>query len=662
MNMVTKMIEENGMVLLEEETKWLKYLQMHHPVWAPYYLQNLEDGRKGILRKLAASLLRENLIEIYSSSIKMRKIGSVFVMGLDDVSEFWKGFLHQLQKQELREDIFYLLYRLDQRLLVFPIEKEYAFGRFILTDNILLVGKETVQKVETSNELLDILGHRLPEQAKTLQHELENGTANYTSALSYFEHWKQGIQKEAEYLNARTITDYTHRKTSLDPLWSTALFFEQLSTEGHHLHPGAKTKTGMKPEDVFRFSPEFHQSQMICFVAVKRDYLLLTEIQPYYIESVFPSIREVYQNMLREKGYNSEEYRVLPVHEWQYKNAIGSIYRQEIEAGVVVLLDGVTIQGGASSSFRTIWPEHAGMPAMKLAVNSQMTSTVRSISTQTAMNSLRFTNMMKSIMEREYSLETFVPINEVAGYSFRSSRTNQSRNLTVVVRESIDEQLQPDEVAIPGCSLYNVSPISGKTILAELVEDYCYHQQVSKNEGTISFLKDYLSIIIPGFLTLMVKYGVALEGHLQNSVPVFKNGKLVRFYFRDWGGARIVGKRLRHQGIIANFYQDSVSVTEDETEMRNKLFYTVFQNHIGELIVQLCQHSGLSEKPLWKEVKRACDKSFTRLEGEGIPWVKEDASFLYKPFVRHKALTKMRLYPDSGYLYSTVTNPLFTEE
>ncbi len=654
--------KQKPLPLFAEEEKCLQFLKEQQPQLVAHYLNSIPVGRRGMLFKLAASFLRENIIELYSSSITMKKIGNVLAMGLEELNENWETLLRQLQQKSLLEDITYRLYFFDQRLLVFPIAKEYAYGRIMLVDDIVFVTDKGVKKVETASEFLTILKDKLPEQVNILQNELENGTANYSLALAYFEQWKKEIKKEAAAMKAHTMLDYAVLKKDQEPNWSQALFFEQLATEGHHLHPGAKTKTGMEPKDVYQFSPEFRQTQFICFVAVRKDHLLQTEIEPNYIESAFPDIHECAKKTLDEKGFNGENYRLLPVHEWQYNHSLTAIYEKEIKAGIIVLLDGINIDGGASSSFRTIFPKQSNMPSLKLAVNSQMTSTIRSISPQTAMNSLEFSKMMKKILDKEPSLESFCPINEVAGYSFRSTNTDKARNLTVVIRENLETQLDRDELAIPGCSLYNTSPISGKVLLIELVERYCSACKFNIKEGTVSFLKDYLSIVIPGYLILMVKYGVALEGHLQNSVPVFKNGKPVRFFFRDWGGARIHQERLKRQGITINFHRESVSITDNEQEMRNKAYYTIFQNHIGEMIVQLSQASKVREEELWNEVKKACDKSFTALQGQGCDWAKEDADCLYTPYIDHKALTKMRLHPNAGYSYSSVVNPLKGKE
>ncbi len=647
--------------LHQEEKICIDYLRVHHPHLVPEYFNSLKEGRKGVLDKLAAALLREDLANLYSTSIKLKKIGSVFIMGLENVDEKWEQLLRQLPESSLREELTYFVYCIDERLLVLPVKKEYGFRRVLLEDDILLVKKNGIKIVETASELLTALEVNLPLQATSLKKELENGTANYTLALANYAHWRDELCDEAEKLNVDTSIQYALSRKKNDPAWSSSLFFEQFATEGHNLHPSSKAKKDLEPASVYAFSPEFRQHFLIYFVAIRLDHVISNELYPNYIESEFSETAKIYKEQMTEKGFRAEEYRLLPVHEWQYQNVIPSLYAEEIKIGVIILFDELTIEGAASSSFRTIWPNHFAKPALKLAVNSQMTSTVRSISPQTAMNAVKFTKMMQTILEQEPSIENFLPINEVAGYGFCSENKERSRNLTVVVREPFENKLNAGEIAIPGCSLYNRSPISGQTILAEIVDAYCLHNHINKAKGAESFLKEYLSIVIPGYMTLLVKYGVALEGHLQNSVPVFKHGKPVRFYFRDWGGARICEKRLNRQGIQIDFHPNSVSITENEHEMREKSYYTVFQNHLGEMILQLCEYAGIQEKGLWKIVRESCIQVFSELRSNGVEGVSKDEACLFEPSVKHKALTRMRLYPESAYSYSHVPNPLKEE-
>ncbi|RDY71105.1 hypothetical protein DXT76_09050 [Halobacillus trueperi] len=268
--------------------------------------------------------------------------------------------------------------------------------------------------------------------------------------------------------------------------------------------------------------------------------------------------------------------------------------------------------------------------------------------------------MMEEIKDREPHLHSFVPLNEWGGTAFRSEERLKSRNLTMLIRESLHPHLEEGEVAVAGMSLYAQSPISGLTILHELVQEYETKHHLSRTEAAKEFFCHYIQKVLPGYMTMMVKYGVALEGHLQNSLPVFKNGRLTRFFFRDWGGARVYAERLRNQGISPKFAADSVSVTNDRSQVHNKLYYTVFQNHLGEIIRQLVTYSGLPEETFWMEVKRVVKEELDRLSlvDDLAVQVAEDRTFLFQPTVMHKSLTQMRLSNSKGDAYTEVPNPL----
>ncbi|WP_446855128.1 IucA/IucC family protein [Halobacillus faecis] len=612
-----------------------------HPAYAGHFRKCRAEARKGILLKLANSIIRENIDDVYSGSTIM-----------DGTSSYFRRTMSESSYLSLEKERAYLLVETQRNKILFPILNKSAF-RFVEVDVPVLIEGQQVRQVSSASELVF---HLFEEEdypnRDTFVQELNNGTANLALALTFHEEWKQIIRTEAARLNVETSIGYVLKKGE-----DAHLFFEQLVVDGHHLHPGAKTKIGLTYEDTFRYSPEFHQTFPIRMVAVKKSLILSTGAT---FESSFPeSVEEGYKE-LKDLGYEKSLYTILPVHPWQYDHAIPEIYQKEIEDEEVILLSSRPINVEATSSFRTVSPKRKDAPVLKLAVNSQMTSTVRSISTQTAMNATVFSKMIQEIKEKEPQLHSFIPLNEWGGAAFRSEDRLKSRNLTMLIRESLQPHLEEGEVAVAGMSLYAQSPISGLTILHELVQEFQTKHHLNRTQAAREFFCHYLQKVLPGYMTMLVKYGVALEGHLQNSVPVFKNGRLTRFYFRDWGGARVYPERLRKQGISPKFAADSVSVTNDRSSMHNKLYYTVFQNHLGEIIRQLVRYSGLAEDTFWMEVKRVVQEELARLalEDDLARQVADDRTFLFQPTVMHKSLTQMRLSNSKGDAYTEVPNPL----
>ncbi|WP_270180852.1 IucA/IucC family protein [Alkalihalobacillus sp. CinArs1] len=635
--------------MLEAEVNCMRFIMKQMPSYLNDFIANLENGRKGILHKLASSILRENINDLYKSATDFKVVGSSFVVKNGDRTDISA----YLQKATFREDVTYKLMSVKSGVLIFPIKHEYAFQRIETTDTILYIDEHQVTEIKVASELIDVLFEKGP-QVETFKKELDNGTANLTLAYMFDDSWRGAIQEEAKALGATSTLDYLGKKSEVSP----TLFFEQLILEGHHLHPGAKTKIGLSQSDVFRFSPEFHQSFGVRFVAVDRAFVMTTAQTKRMLEDHFYDEWKQCLEELEEIGLEPNTYDIIPVHEWQFEHVVPDLYEKEIKNGTVRLIKGVMLEAQATSSFRTVHVKNKKAPSLKLAVNSQMTSTVRSISTQTAMNSTLFTIMMTTIMNEEKQLENFVPLNEIAGMAFKSEEELKSRNLTMLLRESIDEKLMDGEVAIAGPALYARSPLSDASILAELVDEFAKVNNIPKRQAAFPFFNEYIEKVIPGYLTLMVKYGIALEGHLQNSIPVFKNGRLSRFFFRDWGGSRIYQARLKQQGIDVSFAPGSVSVTDKVSDMHNKLYYTVFQNHLGEVIRQLVQYSGIKEEEFWKQVKKVCDDTFNKLSDQCEENVAQDRSFLYQSTVMHKSLTKMRLSNKKGDAYCEVSNPL----
>ncbi|CDQ20914.1 IucA/IucC family protein [Halobacillus karajensis] len=629
-----------------EEEKCVQFLKDRFPSRVSCYFRNCERARKSILAKLSNSIFRENLEEIQTKAIAVvKKEGNLYVDGCLSEEK-------RIPKDDLVEGRTYQLIHQGDNQVFFPIKRMSAF-QFVEVGVPLVKRKGThVRSVESASDLVHLLfqGESYKNVDRFVQ-ELNNGSANLALAYTFHEEWKKKVKEEADRLEVYNSLDYVLEKGN-----AARLFYEQLVVEGHHLHPGAKTKLGLTYKDAWKYSPEYHQSFPIRLVAVRKEHILANGTS---FASTFPELNEKAKAELRNLGCLEKQFLILPVHPWQYDHVVPTIYDQEIENGDIVLLPKTQLEAEATSSFRTVAPT-GGHSVVKLAVNSQMTSTVRSISTQTALNSTVFSEMIQQIKANEPQLESFVPLNEKGGAAFHSEDVLKSRNLTMLIRESIEDHLEEGEVAVAGMSLYAESPISERSVLHELVQKHQIISNQTEEQAVREFFTSYVNRVLPGYLTMMVKYGVALEGHLQNSIPVFKNGRLSRFFFRDWGGARVFPERLRKQGISPKFAADSVSVTNDHSTIHNKLYYTVFQNHLGEIIRQLVQYADIPEQTFWAEVKRVCERVLDTLaeRNDLVEQVEEDRKYLFQATVMHKSLTKMRLTNSPGDGYNAVPNPL----
>ena len=647
-----------------DELRVLRFLRSSHPELVALFLSAVPRARRATLNRLTSSVLREGVAGLDSEVHKP----SPPVEGVEKLSF------------DLADKTSKVLSLAGEGSLIVPVAGSYAFGRLEVEGPILYVSAGRIRKLRHAVELLQLIRRREPNKNSRshwveFERELENGSANLALAYAYQGKKAERLRRIASECGAKTVLDLALTLQASDGNFDSALFFEQLCVEGHNLHPGGKTKMLMEPEAVYRYAPEFDGTPDLRLVGIRRDRAESASLGGRDVGEILfdqhMGLREAVTREFTERRLSPSGYLFVPVHPWQLKNVVPEVYRLEISQEVVVLVEGASVPGSATSSFRTVVPRVGrGRLAVKTSVDSQMTSTIRSISPNTTNNAPEFTRLIRAVLRQEPQIaRTFVPVCEVAGANFKADPnepdprtvTAKSRNLSAILRENVGQHTGCDELAIVGCALYAGSPITGRPILAELVEAFAKSSGAnSSSEAAFRFISEYASVALPGFLTLMVKYGVGLEGHLQNSVPVFKAGRPVSLLFRDWGGARIHSERLRRQGFRVRFYRDSAVLTDRLDEMRNKVFCTVFQSHLGEIILQSCKHFSVPERGLWREVSRICDKIFDEIgsQPEHAADAYADREALYGAEVDHKALTTMRLNPKGGYRYARVSNPL----
>lgn len=615
------------------------------------------DARRSLLQRLVVAMVREGLLVAHPLPAE-RQIATELA--------WWEAPLGQ-----------------DAALLL-PVASVHAFGRLEIAGDVLYRQAETVRPVTGPVDLLTLVGPALSGVSEAawrqLAAELDNGVGNLALAYAHARGAGQAAQARTLRSGARTVIDWVMSEAARDPDFNPTVFFEQLCVEGHRLHPGAKTKLGMTPAEVHQYAPEFGGEVDVRFVAVRRDRLngaTLVHGDDFTatLFEAFPQLIGPVTAACRAQGLSLVDYGVVPLHDWQLRHTLADLYAQELAEGVIVPLDWVALPCRATASFRTLVPASPqGGVALKLAVNSLMTSTLRSISSHSAANGTRFTRLIREVVRREPALaERIVPVCEVAGISFRVAATEQatprgqakSRNLTVVMRERIESLVGPDEVAIVACALYAESPLSGQPVLVELVGMVARTCGLDRAQAAERFFAEYVGILVPAVLRLMVRYGIGLEAHLQNCVPVFRAGLPVRVLVRDWGGVRIYAARLRDQGLAIDFQCGSVTLTEDLSELHNKVYYTLIQNHLAELVLLLSRYCGFPEDRAWGIVRQVCDGVFAELAASPtcLEAATADWAALTAPVVDFKALTRMRLDPDgAGYRYVPVPNPLWRAE
>lgn len=658
----TKTIMADG--LDEEELKILAYVRAERPDLERPFLANVHRGRGEILHRLLQALVRENVAGI-SSRVSWRS-------GVE------KGLEIQLSKG---------------RTLLVRVRRTLSFGRFDLCGSVTLRDGSSCEIVEHPARLLDLLSELpgyegvvrdLAGTARLARFRLEvrNSAAHYALALAGAGLRRRELAARVYGSGTRTSPEWARGQTAVDGMFSPLAFYEQLVVEGHPLHPGAKLKLGLGVEDVIRHSPELGAHPEMALVAVAkgcyRDVSLDGRGLTGVLYGEYQSLRQEVASALWEKGLNADNYGLIAVHPWQFEHVLPRLYTEAVERGEVVPLGGLRIPTRALMSFRTLapfqrWGERKHH--IKTAVNLQLTGAVRTISPNSAENAASISRMLREIRDREERFGgRFVVLEERAAAYFvpangaypPQERRELAKNLATILREDPEAHVRQGEIPVTASALLAESPVSREPVLVEVLELFAAGRGITEPElAAVAFVRRYCEVCLPGFLTLMSRYGVSLEGHLQNSIPVFRGGETVRVLVRDFGGVRILRERLVRQGIRVDLYPGSAVMIDDVEDLRNKIYYPVFQNHLGELVACLVRRLDLEEQCLWQPVAEVCRGVFRELKGD--PAIHEqaacDEAALFGPTLGLKAMTTMRLLGDvTHYTFSEVPNPLAEAE
>lgn len=638
----------------DEEQRVLSYLTEEKPELTLLFRQYIGRARGAILHRLFQAVIREQLIaprhqriEPSSGSIEVQLPGGKAIRA--------------------------------------TIGKKHAFGRYDLEGGLFLWDGNEEMSIAHPVDLLDLLVREGAfgacgdaRQHERFRLELQNSVANYALALA-------GRHRIAAEMAARsgaapcgTSLQWAQWKRDEDERFSPLVFFEQLVVDGHPLHPGAKIKMGLDAGDVIAYSPEWNACPDVALAAVAlhacRFVSLNGDTPKEILYREHPGLREHVADRLRKLNLDESRYELIPVHPWQFEHTLPKLHADAIRNQEIVMIPDYRIKTAALMSFRSLAPlqkRQEGKHHIKTAINVQTTGAVRTVSPHSAENGPVLSRILNEILVRENHFGgTFIVLEERAAVYYNApdpalpdkERWTLGANLASILRENPENHVGPDEMAMPGSALLAPSPFSGKPVAGELIMQFAGKRHIADpEEAAAAFVRRYAETALPGFLTVAARYGISLEGHLQNSVPVFRGGEPVRMIIRDFGGVRIYRDRLKKQGLDAQFHKGSATVTEDVGQMRNIISYSVVQNHFGELISCIVRALEIGEGPLWQEVADVCRHVMEGLKND--PDIREqayeDERELFKPTIQLKAMVKMRLLGDiTEYSFTDVPNPL----
>jgi 2-[(L-alanin-3-ylcarbamoyl)methyl]-3-(2-aminoethylcarbamoyl)-2-hydroxypropanoate synthase len=446
---------------------------------------------------------------------------------------------------------------------------------------------------------------------------------------------------------------------------------ERSLMDGHLYHPSYKSRIGFTLDDNRRYGPEFGASLHLEWVAVRKRSGRLghapgLDPRAFIRRELGPADHDRFASALARRGRDLDQHILLPVHPWQWRERVSSIFHPELadaDSDLMWLGPGQD-RYRAQQSIRTLANHSApGKAYVKLALGITNTSTSRILAAHTVLNGPIVTDWLQSLMARDpFVLDRgFFFLGEVMGATFGYAALPEPRrgraygNLGAIWRESLHPHLRPGEAAVPFNGLCHLDQ-PGRPLIDPWIERH----------GLRPWVERVLRAAVSPIIHLLFGHGVGIESHAQNILLLHREGLPTRVALKDLhDGVRFSIAHLAEPrrapaleavpASHARINRTSFIVTDDPEAVRDFSCDSFFFICLAELAVFLERHYHLPEEEFW-----TMTAGVIRDYQAGHPQhAARFAAFdVFADTFEVEALTRRRLLGDAEPRVHRVPNPL----
>lgn len=439
--------------------------------------------------------------------------------------------------------------------------------------------------------------------------------------------------------------------------------------DGHPYHPCYKSRIGFDPLDNLAYGPEFAPPVRLLWLALRREHATVTACRdiklPDFLRRELGAAQLAhFAARLQSLGLAWDDYLLLPVHPWQWREKIATDFFPLLQRGDLVWLGEGAAEYRPLQSIRSL--ANASEPAashVKLPIGIVNTSADRILSCHNVENAAPVSDWLCDILAGDAALRDagLVFLREVVGITYRDPalppalQAQQYGMLGAVWRESIDNYLQAGESAAPFSGLCQCEA-DGSPFIAPWIGQY----------GLIPWLDALLRASLPPLIHLLYGHGIGMEAHAQNIVLIHRAGRPCRIALKDLpGGLRFVRRYLADPqrcpplAPTPSFRKQVNAGAGMEAgapeAVRDYFHDAVFFINFGELSLFLREHYGMAEADFWERVA-VCIFAYQAGHPELAP---RFAAFdLFAAKIQVEQLAKRRLFAETEARLQSVSNPL----
>lgn len=546
----------------------------------------------------------------------------------------------------------YITIEFEQVLLNVHYKYESALSRYEFDGPIIYMNHQHKESVDSLENLLDILVTDfhidIPFHLKS---ELIHSRDSFIEVYKEFDTRHEYLQRHDKYINDSerlnffTWLEKLKKNNDIDDV----LYSESLIFEGHPTHPLTKTKLPLSMEEVRTYSPEFEKIINLKVMLIHNEYVNVTTIldhSQFILNEVIPEYLDELHTFMNDRERLLKDYKVILVHPWQYEHTIRNKFKEWLQNHILISTP-FHVPSKATSSFRTMslinHPYH-----VKLPVNVQATSAVRTVSPETTIDGPK----LSQALHRELNQYTQLDVVLEPYGLFAKTDSDDARQLACIIREK--PFIKNDGILLVTGALVNKNVVDNEIT----VDSYLKWMNDDINQHTIhQFMRNYTRQLVTPLLALIQDYGIALEAHMQNTLVHLGPKYQIQFIVRDLGGSRIdiktLSQRLKHIEV-----ENKSLLVDSIEEVIMKFQHAVVQNQLAELIFHFKKYEFIKEEELFNIIQEEIEVAINDTK----PHADTLRKVLFGPTITVKALLKMRMKKKvKKYLNISLDNPIKRE-
>ncbi|MCH8619572.1 IucA/IucC family protein [Undibacterium sp. TS12] len=454
-----------------------------------------------------------------------------------------------------------------------------------------------------------LLGPLLDSRTGTAQHDIASVAGHLLRHLRTDDDKVRRFTNELLHTAAKQARSLTvPRRPALELPYAKQ---EALFGEGHLYHPCYRSRIGFSLDDHAQYGPEFGNTLQLRWLAIRKDICDIHSMDgrdyaSFLAHETGSDELHRLEQQVRAQSQDPAVYYLLPVHPWHWQHSLQIQYAHWLADATLLDLGAAGPDFLPQQSIRSLSNLSAqSRYNLKLPLAIANSSADRILSDHHVCNAPLISAWLEDICQHDPYLRQscrFSLLSEPMGITLKPGVAHHINYglLGAIWRTAPTTILQAGEQVFP-CTALTAVRTDGTMEIAPWLQQ----------NGTENWVTALLKSMLPPFLHLMLRHGVLLEAHAQNTLLILKDGMPAGVAIRDLPGglhyiaghttdeARI--SQLRNAPAHRNAANASTGFAMHSiVEARDYLLEVLLFIHLGELAYRLDIFHGFSEDRFWQ--------------------------------------------------------------